>query len=98
MDGIEGVPEVTAGSLKGLGDKSYDKRKTAAQEITTVVSQFYVGSTNRLSYLEEWQCGQGEESAEQAAVGLLALSERVLSQRRAHCRWIHRSRSRYGCS
>lgn len=22
--------------------------------------------------------------------------ERVLSQRRAHCRWIHRSRSRYG--
>ena len=57
MDSIEGVPEVTASSLKGLGDKSYDKRKSAAQEITNVVSQFYVGFIDGSSSLEEWQCG-----------------------------------------
>lgn len=42
MDTIEGVPEITSQSLKSLGDKSYEKRKAAAQEITTVVSKLYV--------------------------------------------------------
>ncbi|KAK8794162.1 hypothetical protein WA171_003287 [Blastocystis sp. BT1] len=41
MDNIESVPEVSAASLKGLGDKSYDRRKSAAQEITSVVSTLY---------------------------------------------------------
>lgn len=42
MDTIEGVPEIASQSLKSLGDKSYEKRKAAAQEITTVVSKLYV--------------------------------------------------------
>ena len=46
MDNIESVPEVSAASLKGLGDKSYDRRKSAAQEITSVVSTLYVAIMN----------------------------------------------------
>lgn len=42
MDSIEGVPEITPSSLKYLGDKSFDRRKAAAQEITAVVSKLYV--------------------------------------------------------
>lgn len=42
MDSIEGVPEVLPQSLKNLGDKSFDRRKAAAQEITLVVSNLYV--------------------------------------------------------
>lgn len=46
MESIEGVPEISAASLKGLGDKSYDRRKSAAQEITNVVSTIYVVTMN----------------------------------------------------
>ena len=42
MDSVEGVPEILPLSLKNLGDKSFDRRKAAAQEITAVVSKLYV--------------------------------------------------------
>lgn len=42
MESIEGIPEISSITLKNLGDKSYDRRKSSAQEITVVVSKFYV--------------------------------------------------------
>ena len=41
MESIEGIPEISSITLKNLGDKSYDRRKSSAQEITVVVSKFY---------------------------------------------------------
>ena len=42
MEKIEEVPEISALTLKNLGDKSYDRRKCSAQEITDVVIRYYV--------------------------------------------------------
>ena len=42
MDSIEGVPEILPLCLKNLRDKSDDRRKAAAQEITLVVTKFQV--------------------------------------------------------
>lgn len=42
MDSIEGVPEISPLSLKNLGDKSFDRRKAAAQEISVIVTTLNV--------------------------------------------------------
>ena len=44
MEGIEGVPEISPLSLKTLGDKSFDKRKAAVQEINGAVTKIIVFS------------------------------------------------------
>lgn len=70
MDTIEGVPEVSSQSLKNLGDKSYDRRKAAAQEITTAVTKLFVVCMVFPSFAERRSCGQGQEGDYQTAVGL----------------------------
>ena len=42
MEKIEGIPEISALTLKNLGDKSYDRRKCSAEEITAVFARYYV--------------------------------------------------------
>ena len=46
MEKIDGIPEISALTLKNLGDKSYDRRKCSAQEITSVFGKYYVESVS----------------------------------------------------
>ena len=57
MDSIEGVPEILPLSLKNLGDKSDDRRKAAAQEITLVVTKFQVILLISQWIIERRKCG-----------------------------------------
>lgn len=57
MDNIESVPEVSAASLKGLGDKSYDRRKSAAQEDYECCIDPLCNNKEFESGLEGWECG-----------------------------------------